>query len=234
MQGAEAERADDESPEPVLREGALEPEGRGFSSGPEREEEDDGLFAQAAERELDDEGGRAVEPLDVVHCDDDRSFARERPDRAEEREGDRAVIRRRPGRVVEQERNLERAALRCRQGCQHVREHRPEQVGERREREPRLCRRRDRGEHPQVPLPGQFQPRPPEDRLADAGLSFQQARGRSPIYGVEEPPQLRELIFAADDLSGHQRRLSSLARRKASGRRGLRRPSTRGLPGPAR
>ena len=64
--------------------------------------------------------------------------------------------------------------------------------------------RGNRGEHPKIPRPRQLHSRPPEDRLTDAGLALHQERGRNSVGGVEEATQLRKLLFAADDLGGHQ------------------------------
>ena len=83
---AEAERADTKPPQPLLGQRAIEVErgGRAFVL-PQRQQKRDRVLAQTAQRELEHEGGRPVEPLEVVDRDDDGLGPREHSQRSDER-----------------------------------------------------------------------------------------------------------------------------------------------------
>ena len=55
-----------------------------------------------------------------------------------------------------------------------------------------------------MPRLRQLHARRPEHRLSDAGLALHDKRRGDPVDGIEETPQLRKLLFPADDLGGHQ------------------------------
>ena len=218
----------------LLGERAVEPERHPVAVpvGPLGEEEEDALLAEAAQRELEHEGRRAVEPLDVVHRDHERGGLRQRPQRAQERDRHRAVVRRLALRVLEQQGDLERAALRRRQLRERVGEHGLEQVGERREGEPRLRSRRRRPQNPVAERRRQLEPRSPEDRLPDARLTLDEEGAREPVDGGEEGPELGELLLAADDLRRHRHLLCRLRHESSSaGRRVASRVPPRRLSG---
>ena len=58
----------------------------------ESDDHADGLVGESSERELEDAGGRSVEPLEVVDREHERVPARERSNRCEEGERDRVLI----------------------------------------------------------------------------------------------------------------------------------------------
>ncbi len=106
VERAEAERGDPQPPQPLLPERAVEVERGGRASVlPQREQEGDALLAQAAQRELEDEGGGPVEPLEVVDRDGDGLGPREHPERSGEAERDGPLIRGRAIRLLEEERH---------------------------------------------------------------------------------------------------------------------------------
>ena len=78
-----------------------------------------------------------------------------------------------------------------------------EQVGERREREVGLGRGRPAREHQRAPLPGAAARLAPERRLADPGVALQHQDGKSRSRRVQEPLDLEQLRFAANDSRWH-------------------------------
>jgi hypothetical protein len=113
VERAEAERPERQPPESLLGERAVETERHpaAVPLSPLREEEHDALLLEATKPELQHQGRRAVEPLDVVDCDQQRAGLRERSHRAQEGDGDSAVIRRPTLRVLQQQSDLERPSL---------------------------------------------------------------------------------------------------------------------------
>ena len=91
----------------------------------------DALVREPAEREEERPGGRPIEPLEVVDCDDDRSVGRERLEDVEHRQPDLRAAPRRPHvRTLDQQRRFERAAAERVERRQHVGRHRAQQLAD--------------------------------------------------------------------------------------------------------
>ena len=127
MQGGEAQRAHRQSPEPLVRERALQldrapPELR---SQPQRREQPERLVAQPPERDLEHAGRGRVEPLDVVERDEARAAVGQGAQHVEHGEPDRVRVGRRLARLREQKRDLERPPARRRERRARLRRARP-------------------------------------------------------------------------------------------------------------
>src|SRR5688500_10004046 len=104
VQRAEAERGDPQPPQSLLAQRAIEVErGSRAVAVPQREQERDSLLAQTAQRELEDERGRPVEPLEVVDRDGDRLGPGEHAQRSGEAERGGPLIRGRTIRLLKEE-----------------------------------------------------------------------------------------------------------------------------------
>jgi hypothetical protein len=141
--------------------------------------------------ERQDRGRGGVEPLPVIDGEQHLAGARGKQRPAGERRQARVD---RLGRILQQQRRGERAALRRGQRVEPV-EHRLEQVVQRRVRARGLGRRRPRAEDRHR---GALDDRPQQRRLADAGgaLNEHGVRG-SPA--TKDLPQQLQLRFQSDD-----------------------------------
>ena len=119
VQCTKSERRDLEPDDLFLLTQLLEPERRLRLVAPGCEESN-GLVRQASEHVRNDSCRRGVEPLHIVDRNQNRTRTRERPNCSER--PDRSLVRLNAivwARLAAQERNLERVALRRRQGCEH-------------------------------------------------------------------------------------------------------------------
>ena len=171
MEGAKAQRPHAETAKPPFGQSAFEPK-RVLSARPKSEEEGDGLVAQAADRELENEARRSIEPLEIVHGHDYRPLTREKADHSQEAKRDRSLVGRRPFRLPPDQRNLKRPPLRGRKLQKHVIEDAFEKIAERGERQPclSLCRRCRQNEG--RALSGRVNTCPPKRRLSDPCFSL--------------------------------------------------------------
>jgi hypothetical protein len=161
---AEAQRADLDARQPSPVEGLLELRRRCRAPG---EEECDRFALEPAGGEGKRVGGRRIEPLDVVDCDQQRPAGCQRAERVQEADRDRVHLRRRIRRLGPQQRRFERAQLGNRQHRQLVCVDSVEQVDQSCEGELCLSPARPRREHAQPVLARSPDPGLPERRLAD-------------------------------------------------------------------
>ncbi len=162
------------------------------------------LRVQPANGERQRVGGRAVEPLDVVDGDDHFALPCEGSERAERRNPRRQRPRRLTLRVLQQQRNLERAAPRRRQQREQVGEHALEQVTEAGVREAALCLRGTGGEHTYATSRRGVDACEPERRLADPRRALDEKRSQTCARRGEELVERGELFVPPDDRSGHR------------------------------
>jgi hypothetical protein len=165
---------------------------------PVRGEHGDGLVAESPERELERPRRGAVEPVQVVDGEQHRP---ERPDgsqRTEHRDGNGASIRRGPVVLAEQQRDLQRAALRSGKRREDALELLPQQIAE--------CGEGERGlglygASLEQSEPGTLRhrdPAPPQGGLADPRLTLEHQGARERVRRLEELTHGRELLFPAD------------------------------------
>ena len=141
---SEAQATDLDGDEPVLRHAAPQPLRCRSANG---EQGSDTLGVEAGEREADCRESGAVEPLEIVDCDEHGSIASENPERAEEGRGDRTLVDGDLGRAQE-ERGLDGSALQRRQLRKRVGGRPLEEVRQAGEGEPGLGLTRTRTQHP--------------------------------------------------------------------------------------
>ena len=104
--------------------------GRPALTGPTRPDEQDRRIGQSAQREAERARRRRVEPLEVVDRNDQQLVLRERLQGAADGDAERACVGRAAGRLLEQERDLERAPSRRSKERQNVVEGVVEEVAE--------------------------------------------------------------------------------------------------------
>ncbi len=187
-------------------------EGRGFA-GAYRGQHHDGLRVESAEREGQGVRGLVVEPVRVVHGHEHRALIGKEAQAVEDGQPDGPPLGRGSIRVLEQERDLERAAPWRREPRQHVRERRREQVAERGKGELDLGARRAAGQDARI---GGGDSCFPDGRLADPRLALDDDRGRRP---GEEVGDRRELGLTAEDACGRHERRIALSRYKSADER---------------
>ena len=192
--------------------GVLGGERRGLA-GAYRGQDHYGLCVESAQREGQRVRGLVVEPVRVVHGHEHRALLGKEAQAVEDGQPDSAPLGRRPIRVLEQERDLERAAPRRRQPRQHVREHGREQVAERGKGQLDLGACRAAGQDASM---GGGDACLPDGRLADPRLALDDDRSRR---RGEEVGNRRELGLTAEDAcGGHERRIA-LSRYKSADER---------------
>jgi hypothetical protein len=157
------------------------------------------LVAESAQREGERTRRRGVEPLDVVHPENDGPIRCEQPNGGANRHGERARIRRVPSGSLHEERDLERASLRSRQLGQNVLENVFEQISQPGVSEPTLGLGRPRRKDAQSPLAGRLDACEPERRLPDARLALEHECRRPSRRSVEEGVECVEFLLPADD-----------------------------------
>ena len=116
--------------------------------GAQRDDDPKRRAREPTESELERRGGRWIEPLRVVHGEQDRAAVRQLAQDREQGSADEAAARRAAG-VRAQQRDVDRVALRRRQQREDLVSDRLEQVGEGGEGEPRLRLRGPRGDDAQ-------------------------------------------------------------------------------------
>lgn len=181
--------------------------------------------------------------MKVVDGDDDRTLRGESAERAEERRRDGTLIGRDAAYIFAQQRDLEGAPLRRRQGRQDLVESIPEQVGEAGEGELYLGPSRAGGEHAVVPVAPGLDTLLPKPGLADARRALDDEACRPSRNGIEKPLEHRELVSPADDVCAHSQGITNaLAACNADGRtrdrddapRNAKSPAEAGLSGSTR
>ena len=176
--------------------------GRAALVQPAGEQEADRLRAEPTGGKADDLQGRRVEPLEIVDRDEHLPVVRERAKRAEERRGYPARVRLLTGRGDE-EGNLECAPLRARQLRKHILHHRLQQIVQPGKRELRLDLDRAGGQNQRGAATRGTYPLEPEGRLAHSRRALDLQCMRAVCAALQEPIELRELRFPADELLVH-------------------------------
>src|SRR5439155_8341325 len=200
VQRAEAERADGHVSRALFGKETSRPRSEiAITTGSDREQESDRLLSQSARGKPQRECRRTVKPLQVVDRDQHGRIGN-RAESAEHRECDRRLIRSVLLRLTQQQRDLERPALRRRKLSDHELENRIEQIAETRIRDLTLrlgrpCRQ------DAVPdflcLSGSGAP---QRRLPDARLTLDEhGRGEALDFG-EKRPHGREFLVTSDNL----------------------------------
>jgi hypothetical protein len=164
-----------------------------------RDQKAEGLVPQPPQRELE-RGRRArVEPLEVVDGEQDGPRRCQLAEDGADSRGHRAPIDGGRSRIRQEKRNLESAPLGLGQSSDRIFRHRLEQIGERREREPRLRLGRAAGEHAEPALVRKPDDLAPDRRLADPRLALEREHAEPLARRIEEFPGERELTLAPDD-----------------------------------
>jgi hypothetical protein len=147
-------------------------------------------------------GGR-VQPLHVIHCDDDRSLPRGLEQ--QRAHGSRDSPRLRPAlrAGLAQQRDLERLALERGQSRQKLVGRVPDQVAQPDERQPRFGFLACAAQHATAAYRRLLERREPYGRLADPGLALDDERSRTGAHSVEEGPRESQLVVAPDDAAVH-------------------------------
>ena len=121
MQRADAQRADADAFQPLIAERTVEAKRRRAAARrTQREEESDRTSLEPASGELEHARRGAVEPLDVVDRDDDRSRRSEVAEDGDRRSRDGALTGDGIGATRPQQRNFERVPLRRRKRSEDV------------------------------------------------------------------------------------------------------------------
>jgi hypothetical protein len=154
---------------------------------------------EATGGELERVGRRRIDPLDVIEGKDDGRLSRERTYRIQEGERNSMLVGRRAAGFLEQQRHLERPALRGRKLEKNVCGG-PKQVCQRRKGKLRFGTGGFRFKDSKSPRPGILERRLPERRLADARLTLEQQSGAMPPRSREEVANRVEFVLPADDV----------------------------------
>jgi hypothetical protein len=154
---------------------------------------------QAAQREAERVGRRLVEPLRIVDREHGRLLVRGIPEHRGDAGRDGAGVDHLAARVLEEERDRERAPLRRRQPVECARTERAEQVEEAGERQRRLRAGRPRREDARAVRRGEIDARLPESGLADAGRAEERERGDAVARLGEEPLDRLQLTPTPDE-----------------------------------
>ena len=171
---------------------------------PPGEQQSHALAGHTSQREHKRARRGRVEPLDVVDGEHDRRLCGERL------QGVRtatASVRGSTGSfesLVQEQRHLERAPSRCRQGGQNLVEHALEEVTEHDVRERALGLGRARREDAETLLVRFLDPRTPKRGLPDPRLALEHERPRSSRLFVQEGTEGAELLLPAHDLESHR------------------------------
>ena len=162
-------------------------------------EQPNGLVPQASKCVSNDSCRRGVEPLHIVDRNQNRTRTRERPNCSER--PDRSLVRLNAivwARLAAEERNFERVALRCRQGCEHRVIDACEEVDDRTKGEARFEFRRTAEKNLVRKLLRGADPCAPECRLADADRALQKEAARTRRDPRDELANGRKLGFPSD------------------------------------
>ena len=194
----ESERRDLNPGEPRQRSLRVDREPRALLE-PECQQEADVRRVEPMRGEHEDSSRGSVEPLDVVHRDDDRLGERESLQDAEQPEPDRTLVGRRLAGRLEQERHAQRPLLRLGQLRDHLRRF-GEQIGDPGEGEPGLGLERPGDQDASARRAGSFAAPQPERRLPRAGLALEQERRGPIVLARDERLDRSELLLPPDDL----------------------------------
>ena len=167
------------------------------------EQEADRVTVEATDRERDGLRRRRVEPLDVVDGDHDVAIGRQGSQRVQAGNRDRPRVGIRTLRLLAEQRDAKRLALRDRQTGECLVGHRLQDVPETRVRERRLGIGRAGLQHTPRPRQRVLDRRRPEGRLAHSRVSLDEGdpwRGRARL---EERLDTRQLILSTYDRSRH-------------------------------
>jgi hypothetical protein len=142
---------------------------------------------------------RRVQPLDVVHCDQQPLPVAEELEHAAHCNAKRAMVDRITRRLFEEQRSLKRTAPRRRKAIQDVVEDVLEQISQSRVSETMLSLGRSRRQYAQSARARTLDAREPERRLADTRLSLEDERSGPSPHLVDESMDGGKLLFSADD-----------------------------------
>ena len=171
--------------------------------GAQRDDDPKRCEREPAECELERRRARRIEPLRVVHGEQDGAATRQFAQDREQGGADEAAARR-AARVRAQERDVDCSALWRRQQREDLVSDRLEQVGQRGEGEPRLRLRRPSGDDTQPARLAAPHRLLPHRRLADARLSDDLQRGERRL-GLAEKLIDGSQLRAAPNEDGHGR-----------------------------
>ena len=219
MERADTERPDRQTPDRVRADRPLESRhcSLGAAGG---EEQKHRARTEPAQGERERVRRRGVEPLEIVDRHEQRPVFGEHLQRAAGCDPERARIDPIVGRLLEEERDLERAPPRSGKRGQDVVENVLEQIAEAQVREPALGLRRPRREDAHPPRVGVLDAGKPERRLPDAGLTLEHEPGRPCRHVVDEGEDDATFFLSADDLQRHLAAIVTGAAEKASCDRG--------------
>jgi len=167
----------------------------------QRKEETDGKTPESPSRELQHPSRGTVEPLDVIHRDDDRRPGGQLSQHRHRRHRDRTRTSDRVTAACSQQRNLERFPLRRCECRKDLRLDPRQQVGQRRVRKRRLRLRRRTRQHRKRSCPRASDAFPPQGGLADPSLTLKHERGRTLRQRIEETADDPQLFLPAQKLS---------------------------------
>ena len=194
MERTEVDRTQADPPRRLAQGGVRLLEERGLLTGPPRDQPPDPGIAQPAEHEGQGPRGRRVQPLAVVDGQEQGSVRGPPSDHRGQGHADRPLV---DGFVGghPQQRGTERLTLGGRQPIDLVRWPATDQVAQRDEGEGLLHRGRCALDHLERSGASEIDGRPPEHRLADAGLALEQEatrragaggrRGDELVHGLE-------------------------------------------------
>jgi hypothetical protein len=166
------------------------------------DEERNPLVLQSARDEADQERGRSVKPLNVVDRNKDGTVLRQEPERGEKSCRHGALIGRLRSGLCTQERNVERAPLRRRERVRDILVRCIEEIAQPGKGEVRLGFAGGTRENP-ITVRSRLADRvPPQRRLANSCLTFEDDVPRSPLRLLEPSDESSKLLFASDDLLG--------------------------------
>ncbi len=152
---------------------------------------------QPARHELEHERRGRIQPLHVVHRQEDAPICGQPLDDAKTRRRDRPLIRWRPLLLREQERRFERTPLDRGDRSERFAQYRLEQVGQPRKRQPSLALCRTRDEDANIALSRLFQPDAPHGCLSDTRLTRKHERRWE--LAVEKGADGSEFLVSPDD-----------------------------------
>ena len=202
LDGAEAERGQDEVVEAIAGRRPVEVERRlRLARGALREQQADRLVGQAPGGEAEHRRARPVEPLHVVDGDDEGCRPGQRPQPGQRGEGDGLLV----GLLAalgQEEGYFERAALRAGEVLQHLGVG-AEEVTQGSVGEARLRLGGARGDHAHARRLRAAHRRLPQRRLADACLARDEQRPSTRGDGLEEPLHALQLLVSSDELGLH-------------------------------
>ncbi len=167
---------------------------------PDAHEQRDARATQTPERDPQDARRRGVEPLEVVDRDEEVGIGRQEREHVEHRQPDRFGLGRRGARILEQQRHAQGPQPGRREVVLDLGENRADEIGDPREREPRLGLHGSMDEHARAARDRLVDAALPEDRLADARVAPQHERLE--IRSREELPQAVKLRLPSDNGGG--------------------------------